>query len=634
MAIAYRNDSSARVFISYARADGEGYAKYLHDKLNAEGITSWWDREDLRRTNNWWRKIDEALESVEYLVAVLTPKILNSETCRKEWQWARRKGRCIVPVKAGMSFETPTVPRWLKRGHAYQALALDQAIPSPGSEWQKLVNDLNTTPKVEKVPFMAGDLPEDFVARPEEFNKLLALVIDPERSEPLAITAALRGAGGYGKTTLAKALCHDLRVQEAFDDGILWATLGVKAENLTGKIRDCIQALSGERPDFAGEREAAAKLAELLDSRDVLLVVDDVWKRSHLEPFLQGGNRCARLVTTRISDVLPKSARKQNVDAMKDREAAELLSAGLGDGDSKQFVDLARQLGEWPLLLKLVNRYLFDRAETGQPVADAIRFVSGKLKRQGITAFDPEDADAVAKTVSVSLDLLDPHTQVPRLFELGIFPEDEDIPIDIIASLWQQTGGIDEITTEELCERFFKLSLVLELNLGKRTLRLHDAFRSYFHSRLSDNRVVHDQLLKSWTDPYALPNAYAWKWYGYHVSNSSQLERLRALLTDFKWLNAKLNATEVNNLLAEFKYAANVDSLRLIESAVRLSAHILAKDKSQVASQLLGRLPGSSNDAGDAIRAEALGYTDTTWLMLIRLFQQTPIDYVTHDRKL
>ena len=134
----------------------------------------------MRRTNNCWGKIDQALESVEYLVAVLTPNILDSETCRKEWQWARRKGKCILPVKAGMSFEAPTVPRWLKRGHANQALDLTGKEPATSSEWQKFINDLNTTPKVEKVPFMAGNLPEDFVSRPEEFNKLLAMLIDPE----------------------------------------------------------------------------------------------------------------------------------------------------------------------------------------------------------------------------------------------------------------------------------------------------------------------------------------------------------------------------------------------------------------------------------------------------------------------
>jgi hypothetical protein len=37
----------------------------------------------------------------------------------------------------------------------------------------------------------------------------------------------------------------------------------------------------------------------LLADRDILLVIDDVWNSTHLEPFLQGGKRCARLVTTR-----------------------------------------------------------------------------------------------------------------------------------------------------------------------------------------------------------------------------------------------------------------------------------------------------------------------------------------------
>ena len=50
--------------------------------------------------------------------------------------------------------------------------------------------------------------------------------VDEQREEPVAITAALKGAGGYGKTTLAQALCHDQRIRDVFDDGILWVTLG------------------------------------------------------------------------------------------------------------------------------------------------------------------------------------------------------------------------------------------------------------------------------------------------------------------------------------------------------------------------------------------------------------------------
>jgi NB-ARC domain len=53
-------------------------------------------------------------------------------------------------------------------------------------------------------------------------------LLDAKGDAVAAITAALRGAGGYGKTTLAKALAHDPDIQDAYFDGILWAVLGEK----------------------------------------------------------------------------------------------------------------------------------------------------------------------------------------------------------------------------------------------------------------------------------------------------------------------------------------------------------------------------------------------------------------------
>lgn len=43
----------------------------------------------------------------------------------------------------------------------------------------------------------------------------------PGRKDPLAVTAALSGTGGFGKTTLAAPLCHDEDIIQSFDDGIL-----------------------------------------------------------------------------------------------------------------------------------------------------------------------------------------------------------------------------------------------------------------------------------------------------------------------------------------------------------------------------------------------------------------------------
>src|SRR5262249_37847697 len=142
-------------------------------------------------------------------------------------------------------------------------------------------------------------------------------------------TAALKGAGGYGKTTLAKALCHDERIQDAFDDGILWVTLGENPGDLTGRVEDLIVTLGDERPGFTSLDGAVNRLKDLLAERDILIVIDDVWDRADMNPFIQGGTHCARLITTRNFDTLPAGTARVRVDAMQQDEATELLVAGM-----------------------------------------------------------------------------------------------------------------------------------------------------------------------------------------------------------------------------------------------------------------------------------------------------------------
>jgi hypothetical protein len=67
----------------------------------------------------------------------------------------------------------------------------------------EVCHDLNTRCQQARVPFMVEDSPVHYVPRPEEFERLRTWLLDTEREEPIASTAALRGAGGYGKTTLA-----------------------------------------------------------------------------------------------------------------------------------------------------------------------------------------------------------------------------------------------------------------------------------------------------------------------------------------------------------------------------------------------------------------------------------------------
>ena len=89
--------------------------------------------------------------------------------------------------------------------------------------------------------------------------------------DTIAITTALAGAGGFGKTTLAAALCHDDDTITAFDDGVLWATLG-QSPNVQGELTRLYAALAGERPGSSDVEDAAQALAEKLEHKRCLIV--------------------------------------------------------------------------------------------------------------------------------------------------------------------------------------------------------------------------------------------------------------------------------------------------------------------------------------------------------------------------
>ncbi len=79
-------------------------------------------------------------------------------------------------------------------------------------------------------PFMTGDLSPEFVMRSIVHEQIVTAISDrPADTQPLHIIA-LTGAGGFGKTTLARQVCHDRRIRAMFPDGILWVTLDTGGE--------------------------------------------------------------------------------------------------------------------------------------------------------------------------------------------------------------------------------------------------------------------------------------------------------------------------------------------------------------------------------------------------------------------
>lgn len=587
------------VFLSYARSDGKDIANQLRGLLQLEGIPLWQDVLAMEGGHDWWLQITDALDNVEYLALVLTPNAFKSQTIRKEWSYARQHGVCIYPIQTSDSLDASQFPRWLQKKHIYNL--------STEIEWQKFVNDLDTRCVVPRVPMMLDQL-VNFVPRPEEYQQLLTNLLNKNDNSPVAITAALRGAGGYGKTTLAKALCHDKAVQDAFDDGILWVTLGENPGDLTGRVVDLIEILTGERPGFSDVNVAAVRLRQILSGRDVLMVVDDLWNQAHLSPFLLGTGAC--LITTRVVDTLPLNTKRVTVDAMRRNEAVDLLSAGLPFIHKTKLIALSTRLGEWPLLLRLANGVLRHRINTlGQSPDGALGWVDQALSHRGLTAFDahnPQSREqAVQRTLAVSLDQLDDQ-EIERYGELAVFPEDIEIPLAALAKLWS-LRGLNEFDTEELCERLDRLSLLQRFDPTRRVITLHDVVRNYLISKQADNlRALHSALLEAHLpirseDDYSAtppcvwaelpPNEpYLWDQLLYHLAAAGRLEELTATVKDLRYLAAKVIARNTGlverDLLDAERLCASDHFIPLLRRRFVQSANILDQCSSRATAEV------------------------------------------------
>ena len=416
-----------RVFLSYARKDGEEFAANLRKRLEDQEpeISLWQDRTEMEGGVGWWNQIEHALDNVRFLVIVMTPAATQSEMTRKEWRYARQRGVNVYPVKGcpDIQLDYASLPNWMRKAHFFDL----------HGEWETFVNYLKSDREPKRVAFMPPDVPEGFIQRPREFEQLIARLVDAKRENPIAITTALQGAGGYGKTTLAIALCHDDRVIDAFDDGIVWVTLG-QNPNVLAELTKLYKALAGDQPAFVDEKDAELKLREKLENRNCLLVIDDVWKRKDLEPFLQGGKKtCSRLITTRRLDLV-MDAKRIHVDEMRPEESVALLATRVPLEQKPlnlhPFRLLADRLMDWPLLLKMAAGVIGARLDRKDTLEGALDYVNRAYEKRGLTAFDPKDADqrngAVAKSIEASLELLDQDKRA-RLSELAIFPEDTDV---------------------------------------------------------------------------------------------------------------------------------------------------------------------------------------------------------------
>ena len=477
-----------------------------------------------------------------------------------------------------------------------------------------------TTGRIYNVP----RLPTGFVPRPAVSS---AIVEALTRGNTLTrgVNTLIQGAGGFGKTTLALEACHDASVVEAFPDGILWTSLG-STPNLTSILSDLHALATGSPPTVTNDEQVRLALGTALRGRRCLLVVDDVWTAAQLKVFLNlDGPRL--LVTTRVRTLLDQTGQPDWAEVAVGEMAADEASALLGRGmplDASEvagFQQLATRLGGWPLLLELVGaRIAEEQKRRGRSPAEAAAVINTLLERRGVFAFDRQgETDrnaALSRSIDLSVEAADALSAGlgRRSLELAVFPQSVEIPTSVLGELWD----LDDIAVEEETLRPLDGLNLLQWTPARNVFRLHALVGDALGARLGVQSVIaiHRQLLNRWGNPHALRSDYAWRWFGWHCVGAGDLDRLKAVLRDLRWLEAKLAATSVNELLGDFaRCPAEADPT--LSGAIRIAGHALAADPEQLRAQLFARIPERDTSMRSWL-VEQAGADHRGWLQPVR----------------
>jgi hypothetical protein len=285
-----------------------------------------------------------------------------------------------------------------------------------------------------------------------------------------------------------------------------------------------------------------------------------------------------RLVTTRNDQVLPEEAGRVWVDAMEPAEAVAVLCRCLPKeielaGCQPELEHLAVQLGCWPLLLCMARGMLAAHVRLRKTLAQALTVVEHAYHKRGVVAFYVGDANERLRTVEACLEVIlrsleegmpARYQARARYAELAVFPEDTDIPLNLLQMYWQGTGGLEEWETEEVCVHLFDLSLLLGWNLEKGTIRLHDVMRSYLIQRAGSRLpALHIRLLDvcwqeygltRWAD-LPLSETYLWQRLVSHLCQAGHQQALQTTLTDLPFVTRKVVALGVSALETDLALA-------------------------------------------------------------------------------
>ncbi|CAL5092709.1 unnamed protein product [Urochloa decumbens] len=300
----------------------------------------------------------------------------------------------------------------------------------------------------------------------------------------------ISGMGGSGKTTLAMEIFRDHKVRAFYNDRIFFETISQSA-NLESIKMKLWEQISGNM--VLGAYNQIPEWQLKLGPRDrgpVLVILDDVWSLSQLEDLVFKFPGCKTLVVSRFK--FPTLVRQTyEMQLLDEEEALSVFCRAAFDqecvpktADKRLVKQVSAECRGLPLALKVIGASLRD-----QPPKI---WLSAKNRLSRGEAISDSHETKLLERMAASVECLSEKVR-DCFLDLGCFPEDKKIPLDVLINIWMEIHDLDEPDAFAILVELSNKNLLTLVNDAQN--KAGDLYSSYHDYSVRQHDVLRDLAL-------------------------------------------------------------------------------------------------------------------------------------------
>ncbi len=651
--------SEKRIFLSYGHDHYAEVVVQLKADLEKHGYQVWFDLDRLKAGTNWEAYIEEGIDWVcaaqenGHFVIVMTPHSVRRPDgfCRREILRSQERKIQLIPILLAPC-EAPISIAHLQHIDMRECLPFDKE----NLRYQKRVDELVEALEKRNLDNLGRQSLLQVAFKPIYFNKTIddhhrhfvgrQWIINDIKNWLSDDNAAkvfwLAGLPGCGKTAIASWLGKE--------EPAVIATHLCKFTNKSSLdpvrfVKSLAYHLSTQLPDYSAALISKGLKELSSDSqKDAGTIADDFIvkllppneKRRIIvidgldEATINGTNPFTRLIKNHLINtpqwlrIFVTSRIEPEIQYDLQGFKAKILdtSAKENQADARQYIkDKITLTADYSDQKRLIEQKLLEDSEGSFLYLDLVRkeHHTGLINLEDIINLPMGVGGKYSQFFDRQFNDTDTYKTILKPALSVIFAAREPIKIEVLAQLlkWSEDQAYDCCATlgsmfvddQGYCQAFHKSLLEWIIDRKKAgPYRINPA---------DGEHLIATQGLSILQDsPENMP-VYLIKHLPSHLSSMEQGEiKIVNLLLNFDWLSLKLEQTDIFSVLADFELLTNSDnqSVKLVESALRLSVKALVEDKAQLSSQLVGRLMSYSIPEISELLNKAGKWNKQLWL--------------------